>query len=51
MKEKLTKHEMIYSKDMWYAMKCKICGKKASWANDGTGKHYCTQCMEDVAFK
>ena len=51
MKEKLTEHEMIYSKDMWYAMKCKICGKKASWANDGTGKHYCTQCMEDVAFK
>ena len=51
MKEKLTEHEMIYSKDMWYAVKCKICGKKASWANDGTGKHYCTQCMEDVAFK
>ncbi len=51
MKEKLTEHEMIYSKDMWFAVKCKICGKKASWANDGTGKHYCTQCMEDVAFK
>ena len=40
-----------FSKDTWVALKCKICGKKASWANESTGAHYCTQCMEDVAFK
>tara|TARA_R100000654_G_scaffold74502_1_gene109053 strand:- start:1774 stop:1908 length:135 start_codon:yes stop_codon:yes gene_type:complete len=39
------------SKDSWLALKCVICGKKASWCNEGTGRNYCTQCMEDVAFK
>ena len=40
-----------FSKDTWCALKCKICSKKAYWANEGTGSHYCNQCMEDVAFK
>jgi hypothetical protein len=40
-----------FSKDTWIALKCKLCGTKAAWANEGTGSHYCTQCMEDVAFK
>jgi hypothetical protein len=40
-----------FSKDTWVALKCKICSTKASWVNDGTGSNYCTQCMEDVAFK
>ena len=45
------KHEPYLSKDTWCALKCKICGKKAYWANERTGSHYCTQCMEDVAVK
>jgi len=39
------------TRDTWYALICKLCGKKASWANEVSGAHYCTQCMEDVAFK
>jgi len=41
----------IVSRDSWFALRCKLCGKKAYWANEDTGSHYCTQCMEDVAFK
>ena len=40
-----------FSRDTWYALKCKLCGKKAFWANEKTGMNYCTQCMEDIAFK
>jgi hypothetical protein len=43
--------ESGYSRDTWAALKCKICSKKAYWANEKTGLNYCTQCMEDVAFK
>jgi len=39
------------SKDSWLALKCVICGKRASWSNESTGRNYCTQCMEDIAFK
>jgi len=41
----------ISSKELWYPLRCKLCGTKALWANDGTGDSYCTKCMEDVAFK
>ena len=30
---------------------CNLCGKKGSWVNESSGKHYCLKCMEDVAFK
>ncbi len=37
--------------NIWMAIMCKICGKKASWSNEATGNYYCGQCMEDVAFR
>ena len=46
-----SKHEPYQSRETWFALKCKICSKKASWSNESTGSHYCTQCMEDVALK
>jgi len=36
---------------MWLAITCNLCGKRGSWVNESSGKHYCLQCMEDVAFK
>ena len=37
--------------DSWYPLRCKLCKSKANWANEGSGDAYCTQCMEDIAFK
>jgi len=44
-------YDKLSAKELWYPLRCKLCGTKAQWANDGTGCSYCTQCMEDIAFK
>ena len=45
----MSKSEFV--RDTWYPLVCKLCGKKALWTNEKTGMNYCTQCMEDIAFK
>ena len=35
----------------WHPLRCKLCKSKANWSNEGSGDAYCTQCMEDIAFK
>jgi endogenous inhibitor of DNA gyrase (YacG/DUF329 family) len=49
-KDNIGKYATISDNELWYPLRCNLCGKGAQWANEGTGRNYCTQCMEDVAF-